>query len=855
MLNSAMNDACETDTPTGLTQQEAARRLENEGPNELPSSKPAGVFATALGVVRQPIFLLLAAGGVAYMLLGDVEEALMLLAFVLGVIGITIYQERKTERALEALRDLSSPRVLVVRERDRKRIPGREVVRGDIIVVSEGDRVAADAVLLSGTNVMTDESLLTGESAPVRKMPSSHAAHMLPPGGEDQPFLYSGTLVVKGQGIAEAKATGSNTEIGRIGTVLHSVQPEETRLQRETGRMVKKLAILGVALSLTLVVAYGISRGAWIGGLLSGITLAMAILPEEFPVVLTVFLALGAWRIAQKHVLTRRVPAVEALGSATVLCVDKTGTLTLNRMTVRELYAAGKSVEPAEVGDGELPEDFHALVEYSVLASQRDPFDPMDRAIKRVGERRLGGSEHIHGDWRLVREYPLAPDLLAMSHVWCSPGGGEYVIAAKGAPEAVFDLCHMSRHVKDSLSNLVSRMASRGLRVLGVARARLTMADLPGGQHDFDFEFVGLLGLEDPVRPSVPQAARECHEAGIRVVMITGDYPDTARSIARQIGLHAPDNSITGEQLDAMPESALAERVGDINVFARVVPEQKLRLVRALKARGDVVAMTGDGVNDAPALKAADIGIAMGGRGTDVARESADLVLVDDDFSSIVEAIRLGRRIFDNLKKATAYIFSIHVPIIGLSLLPVLLGWPAILMPVHIAFLELIIDPACSIVFEAEPEEPDVMRRPPRSRDESLFDVRTVGLGLLQGMSVLAVIAVVFSIVCCVIDSGWAIARALAFTTLIFGNLSLILSNRSRSRFGLNPVQTRNTAFWWVFGAALTFLGLTLYVPLFQSMFRFSTPDTGDIAVCVGLASVLAISFEMFKKLPLFRPH
>jgi len=855
MLNSAMNDAYDPAIPKGLTEQEAAERLAMEGPNELPSSRPAGVFAIALGVVRQPIFLLLVAGGITYMLLGDVEEALMLLAFVLAVIGITIYQERKTERALDALRDLSSPRALVMRDGRQRRIAGREVVCGDALVVNEGDRVPADAILLSGMNVMTDESLLTGESVPVRKIRRPDVTEMQPPGGDDQPFLYSGTLVVKGQGIAEVKAVSVNTEIGKIGAALRSVEPEETRLQRETTALVKRLALVGAVLSALLVLAYGISKGAWIKGLLSGITLAMAILPEEFPVVLTIFLALGAWRIAQKQVLTRRIPAIEALGAATVLCVDKTGTLTFNKMTVRELYADGKTFELPDTPDGELPEEFHALVEYSILATQRDPFDPMEIAIKRVGECYLDGSEHLHEEWVLVREYPLSPELLAVSEVWRSREGLEYVIAAKGAPEAVFDLCHLSKDVQVSRSNLVRAMASKGLRVLGVARARFATSDLPGEQHDFDFELIGLLGLEDPVRPSVPQAVRECYQAGIRVVMITGDYPDTARSIARQIGLHLPDSCITGQELDAMPDDVLNERVGDANIFARVVPKQKLRLVNVLKARGDVVAMTGDGVNDAPALKAANIGIAMGQRGTDVARESAALVLLDDDFSSIVEAVRLGRRIFDNLRKATAYIFSIHVPIVGLSLLPVLLGWPPILMPVHIAFLELIIDPACSVVFEAEPEEPDVMRRPPRPSDDPLYDIRTVGLSLLQGFSVLVVIAVTFSIVCCVVDSGWAMARALAFTTLIFGNLALILSNRSRSRFSLKMTQTRNPALWWVFGAALVFLGLALYVPFPRSLFRFATPALADIAECVGLGFVLAVSFELFKRLPFFQPR
>lgn len=823
--------------------------MKTEGANELPSSKPASFLSIVFSVMREPIFLLLVAAGIAYMALGDIEEASMLLAFVIAVIGITIYQERKTERALEALRDLSSPRALVIREGEQRRIAGRDVVRGDILVVSEGDRVPADAILKWGSSLTTDESLLTGESVPVIKSPNPDITEIRPPGGENQPYLYSGTLVVQGQGIAEVMATGTNTEIGKIGAALHSLETEDTMLQRETRRLVKNLGILGIALSLLLVIAYGVSRGQWLSGLLAGITLAMAILPEEFPVVLTVFLALGAWRISQKQVLTRRMPAIETLGSATVLCVDKTGTITVNRMSVRQLYAGNETLDITTISRDQLPESFHCLIEYSVLASQRDPFDPMERAIRRMGELTLGSTEHIHRDWLLVREYPLSPELLAMSHVWRSPAGSEYVIAAKGAPEAVFDLCHLPTEKWQILSQKVHGMASDGLRVLGVARAMFARPELPGVQHDFDFEFIGLVGLADPVRPEVPKAVKECYNAGVGVVMITGDYPETARSIARQIGLVDLEAVITGDELNEMSDEQLQERIGDVNIFARVAPAQKLRLVRALKARGEIVAMTGDGVNDAPALKAANIGIAMGGRGTDVAREAAALVLVNDDFASIVQAIRLGRRVFDNLKKATSYIFSIHVPIVGLSLMPVLLGWPPILMPAHIAFLELIIDPACSIVFEAEPEEPNVMNRPPRASSERLYDLRSVGVSVFQGASALVVLAIMFSMVCCVLDSGWAIARALAFSTLVFANLALIISNRSKERLSLKAIRTRNSALWWVIGAALLLLGFSLYLPFFRGLFKFAAPAGSDMLLALAAGVLLAIWFEITKRL------
>ena len=830
---------------TGLSDDEAAARLKAEGYNELPSAKPRSIFAIAWDVVREPMFLLLVACGVIYLLLGDREEALMLMGFVFVVIGITLYQERKTERALEALRDLSSPRALVIRDGQERRIAGREVVRGDMLVVKEGDRVPADAVLLASVNLSADESLLTGESVPVRKTTWDGALAMDRPGGDDLPFVYSGTLLVQGHGFAEVRATGIHTEIGKIGKALQAVEQEDTLLQKQTSRLVRNLALFGLSLCVIVVVVYGVTRGNWLAGFLAGITLAMATLPEEFPVVLTIFLALGAWRISQKRVLTRRVPAIETLGSATVLCADKTGTLTLNRMTLAQLYAEGDVFDLRRPA-GDLPEKFHALVEFSILASQRDPFDPMEKAILQVGDQHLAQTEHLHNDWTLIQEYPLSKKLLALSHVWQSPDGNDYVIASKGAPEAIADLCHFTCAQTQELSRHIVKMADDGLRVLGVAKARFQKTHLPEEQHDFVFEFIGLIGLADPIRPTAPEAIRECQAAGVRVVMITGDYPGTAQNIARQIGLTPNDQYVTGPELDQMDEVELRRRIAHANIFARVVPEQKLRIVNALKANGEIVAMTGDGVNDAPALKAAHIGIAMGGRGTDVARESAALVLLDDDFSSIVQAVRLGRRIFDNIKKAIAYIFAIHVPIAGMSLIPVLFKWPLVLMPVHILFLELIIDPACSTIFEAEREEANVMRRPPRHAHEPLFDRRTVGLSVLQGLSVLAIVLAIYAIALGR-GQGEDEARALAYTTLIIANLGLIMTNRSWSRTIVETLRTPNTALWWVIGGATVFLGLVLYVPFLRDLFKFAYLHLNDLLLCLASGVISILWFEALK--------
>ena len=832
---------------TGLSEADAARRLAEDGYNELPSSRRRSGLAIAWEVVREPMFLLLVACGTVYLILGEPNEAIMLLGFVFVIMGITIVQERRTERALEALRDLTSPRALAVRDGRQRRIPGREVVRGDTIILVEGDRVPADAILRHGVNVSADESLLTGESVPVRKQASAEAQALGRPGGDDLPAVFSGTLITQGQGVAEVAATGLRTEIGKIGKALQSLAPEQTLLQKETARLVRRLAAVGLSLCAVVVVVYALVRGGsaqvWKQGFLAGIATAMAILPEEFPVVLTIFLALGAWRISRKRVLTRRIPAIETLGAATVLCVDKTGTLTQNRMSISRLSANGRGLDANDPSVRSLPEEFHRLVEFGILASNKDPFDPMEKALRELGERYLANTEHVHGNWALVQEYPLSRELLALTHAWKAPGERRLTVAAKGAPEAIADLCHLGQEKTGELLRETTAMAGEGLRVLGVAEGSpVGPSDLPPEQHDFHFTFLGLVGLADPIRPAVPQAIQECRAAGIRVIMITGDYPVTAQSIARQIGLANPQEVLTGPELDRMSDEDLRQALGRTNIIARAVPEQKLRIVGALKAAGEVVAMTGDGVNDAPALKSAHIGIAMGGRGTDVAREAAGLVLLDDDFSSVVEAIRLGRRIFDNIKKAVAYTFAIHVPIAGLSLIPVFFrDWSLILLPVHIVFLELIIDPSCTLIFEAEGAEPDTMTRPPRDPQERLFGWKSISLSLLQGLSVLAIVFGVF-LAARAIGHSENNARGLTFAALVVANLALILTNRSWSRTIPAMLREPNRALWWVVGGAMAFLALVLTVPFLRDLFHFAALHAIDLAICL-LAGGLSVAW------------
>lgn len=833
----------------GLTSQQAADRLLDDGPNELPTAMKRNVLQQAWSVVREPMLLLLLGAGTINFLLSEPLDGMILMSFVVVVIAISIYQEHKTENALAALRDLSSPRALVVRDARHVRIAGRDVVREDVVLLAEGDRVPADAVLVDCVNLSVDESALTGESVPVRKAAATTdlaEADIGRPGGDATPWVFSGTLVVKGRGVALVKATGARTELGRIGTALRTIEPERTPLQREIGRLVGVIAAVSLVAAAVVVIAFRLTRGHWLEGILAGIATAMAMLPEEFPVVLTVFLALGAWRMSQRHVLTRRSAVIETLGSATVICVDKTGTLTMNSMTVRQLVVNGSS---HELDDRSLPEQFHELAEFAILASPIDPFDPMDRAFTELANTYLLDTEHVHRDWVLVREYPLSEKLLALSHVWRSPDLGDYVIAAKGAPEAIADLCHLDPDARAALTEEVEAATAGGLRVLGVARAGFSRAEgLPDEQHDFVFRYLGLAGLHDPVRPGAAEAVAECARAGVRVVMITGDYPGTALAIAREVGLDPAAGCITGPELETMSVEQLAGRVGSVGVFARMVPEQKLQLVRALQANGEVVGMTGDGVNDAPALRAANIGIAMGARGTDVARESAALVITDDDFASIAGGIRQGRGIFDNLRKAMSYIIAVHVPIFGMSLIPVFVAdWPLVLLPVQIAFLELIIDPACSVVFESEEIDGAIMDQPPRGLGEPMFARRALAIATVQGVSMLLVVLGVY-LWTVLGDRPHDVVRSVTFATLVVGNLALILVNRSwRLSIWAALRQRRNPTLKWIIGVAGTLLVVLLNVPGLRSAFSFG-PMRPTEWVVAPIAGFLGVAwFEGYK--------
>ena len=826
----------------GLSSIRASERLKHEGQNLLPGSVPASAFRLVFEVVTEPMFLMLLAAGGLYLMLGDRGEAIFLLAVVFVIIGMTLFQHNRTQRQLEALRELSAPRALVLRDGVERRIAGIDVVRDDLLILREGDRIAADAILLDGS-LEVDESLLTGESLAVLKLAESQ-------GDTVHTQLYASTVVTKGSGLAKVIATAQRTAVGQISTDLAHAAEVPSVLQRRARRLIRWLGTLALLLAIAQV-----ALNVWwnqtplLPSILSGLAFAMAILPEEIPVVLTVFLALGAWRLAQQKVLTRRVTAVEALGGITVLAVDKTGTLTVNRMTVAEV-----------TGDESL------VATYALMASPADSIDPMERALqtycRHIEEKK--GSKNLtspNANRVSVHDYALSADLLAMTRVYQSEQKNEYLLATKGAPEAIIDLCRLSPSEQSHVHLQVAEMAARGLRVLGVAKAYWkpvdegsdgSQIDWPASQRDFSFEFLGLVGFEDPHRPEVPEAISQCQRAGVRVIMMTGDHLATAVAIARKIGLPEMPATLTGPELEQLSDEALKERLKVVNLCARLKPTQKLRLVRMLQASGEVVGMTGDGVNDAPALRAADIGVAMGERGTDVARESAALVLLDDSFASIVSAIAQGRRIDDNIRKATGFIFSVHLPIIALAMIPPLMHWPMLLMPAHIVLLELVIDPACTLVFESEPEVQDVMDRSPRPVEDSPFSFAAVLPPMLQGLGVALVLVATYAGLS---HLGWeyALVRTVVMLTLLLSVLLIIVANRDHQRSLFACILIPNRWLRRLGLAVLTGVTTVLMIPWLRDVLKIVPLGVKEFGViCVVIAACVLwlelVRMMMFKR-------
>ncbi|TGL68475.1 cation-translocating P-type ATPase [Leptospira levettii] len=799
------------------------------GANEISSSKRIGFLHMLFGVVTEPMILLLISISIVYLLLGDRGEALLLLGSVIGIICITFYQEKKTETAISALRSLASPRTNVIRDGKIIRIEGKDVVYGDLLILNEGDRIPADAELLSDRLFSCDESLLTGESIPVNK-------------GIGQ-LVYCGALVVGGEGVCRVIAVGNHTEIGKIGRKIADETVGKTLLELEVARLVRNLFLVAAGLCILLALYFGIVKSLWLQGLLSGLTLAIGLMPEELPLVMTIFFALGAYRLSTKNVLVRRSSIIETLGAATVLCSDKTGTITKNKMKVGKITTIDSEENLEKIN--EVSDLSKSILQIAYFASKHPSFDPMDIAITDCMN-----LFHQNGDLSLlsIKDFPLTPEQLTMIRVLKEEN--EYSCYAKGSPEAVFELCQLdSDHLK-YWTNKTNDLAKEGYRVLAVAKSKIPLKNIPEERNAAQYEIYGLLSFLDPIREIVPSAVKTAYESGIRVIMITGDYPETAKNIAKQIGLKNSNLVYTGKEFTNLEDQEFKKVLKECNVFSRVSPEDKWKLVRFLKSEGEIVAMTGDGVNDAPALRTANIGVAMGERGTDVAREAADIVLLDDSFSSILESVRIGRQIFDNLKKALGYLIGVHIPIVGITFLPILLNWPVVVLSaIHIVFMEMVIDPTCTIVFEKEDAEFDLMRRKPRVSSEPLLDKELFITSLIQGAFSLTSVVSTYWLTHMFLnhDSNNQVVSTASFVTLVFSNLFLILANRSLHESMWSRMRIRNSMINIVFVGTITVLLLSIYLPGMNTLFRFVPLNFLQFSSAILVAFIGVLFYDITK--------
>ena len=806
---------------SGLSSEEIGKLQEKYGINELVKQDKPNPLKKFLGVFKEPMFLLLLVAATVYFILGEPRDGVIMLVFVGFVAAITFMQEWKTEKTMNALKDLTSPQVNTLRDGKNVFIKSTELVPGDVIFLSEGERIPADCIVLEASNFSVDESILTGESEYVIKVSSDEMKKSSDYWRKD--MLYAGTLCVFGKCTAIVKYTGFTTEYGKIGKAISEAKDESTPLQKKVNKLVKNIAIAGVVLCISVMVASYFYSFDILNSILSGISLAMAIIPEEFPVVLTVFLSMEAYRLAKNNTLMRKISAVETLGSATVLCVDKTGTITQNKMKVKNIYSDGKIFTKENLNNKELSD-------LMVLSCEKDPYDPMEKAIVEAAS--MSDIENLY-NYDLSKKIAFDSKVKRMANIYKKDSG--YYIAVKGSAETVLGICSLDEQNLHKINIEIDKMASNGLRVLVLAESN--SEEIYENLEDYSLSFKALVGLQDPPKEGVEEAIKLCKKAGIRVVMITGDYSKTAMAIGEEIGLKFTNKVITGNEIDTLNEYELCEAVKSCDVFSRVIPEHKMKIVKALKKNGEIVAMTGDGVNDAPALKSADIGIAMGQRGTEVAKEASHMILMDDNFTTIVNSVKDGRRVYDNIRKAMVYILIIHIPIAAMAMCAPLFNLPPLLLPMHIMLLELIIDPTCSIVFEGEPAEANIMDNPPRSPEEPLLTrILTIKV-VLQGITMFLAAFMPFHYM---IDLGMSseYARSFSLITLIVANVTLVLVNRSNTELLYHLIKEKGNKVRLIVNSMALVMALSIvYIPILNNFFK-----TEKIGICV-LIFAIALGF------------
>jgi Ca2+-transporting ATPase len=816
----------------GLTQKEVLLAREKHGKNSINFKKESGFFSSVKSLLKDPMIILLLVASSIYFISGEFGDGIFLSGAIVLIATISLYQESRSRNALDKLKEYAQPICKVIRDGKIEEIKSEEIVVGDSLMVEEGTTIAADGIIVQSNDFSVNESILTGESLSVYKNAKSKT-----------PSIYRGTTVTSGLAIATVSAIGNTTQLGKIGKSLETITEEKTPLEKQINSFVKKMVAIG---AIIFIIVWGINyfqSYKVIESLLVALTLAMSILPEEIPVAFTTFMALGSWRLMKLGIVVKQMKTVETLGSATVICIDKTGTITESTMSLKRLFVP--ALQKITTLENTLSNEEKDLIKLAMWASEPIPFDGMEKELHETYSKLFSKDERP--DYKMIHEYPLEGTPPMMTHIFENELG-KRTIATKGAPEAIMNVCGLPETEKQEINNAFNTMATEGFRVLGVGEANFEGNDFPKTQQKFQFNFKGLVAFHDPPKKNIQTVFEDFYAAGISVKIITGDNAETTSAIAKQVGFKGYEKSISGEELMKLTDSELRKSVQNTNVFTRMFPEAKLKIINALKAENEIVAMTGDGVNDGPALKAAHIGIAMGKRGTEIAKQAASLILLEDDLSKMVDAVAMGRKIYSNLKKAIQYIISTHIPIILTVFIPLALGWvyPAIFSPIHIIFMELIMGPTCSIIYENEPMEKNAMLLPPRPFSLTFFKWNELTTSIIQGLAITAGALFIYQYSVNQ-EFNETITRTMVFTVLIAANIFLTLVNRSFYYSIFAVMKYKNNLIVLIISVTVFLTGLLIYLPPLAKFFQFEKLNSMQLIISVATGFLTVIWYEAIK--------